>query len=148
MAGNQSTALEVEPRQPSDGGVELGGVANVVAVREVEDVNLGTIEAAAGGTVILSDVPINNAGGTIEAIGSGAVVQLFDADIQGGTLTTSGPGSSGSSIDIEPETINAPVEPEAQDIMYGRYHSRLVKIEFRLRSQELMVIILAPARRP
>ena len=84
---------------------DCGGFLEIFSGGPVEDVNLGTIKAAAGGTVILSDVPINNAGGTIEAIGSGAVVQLFDADIQGGTLHTSGPGSSGSSIVVEPETI-------------------------------------------
>src|SRR5207248_3439916 len=36
---------DVEPLEAADGGVELRGVANVVAVRQVEDVNLRAVGA-------------------------------------------------------------------------------------------------------
>jgi hypothetical protein len=50
--------------------------------------NLGLMEATNGGTLVI-DSTINNAGGTISASGSGAVVQLSGSTINGGTLATS-----------------------------------------------------------
>ncbi len=64
-------------------------------------VNQGKLEATStallNGGLVLSSTNINNAGGTIQAVGSGganafAHVDLANAAIQGGTLTSSGGG--------------------------------------------------------
>ena len=58
--------------------------------------NAGVIEAGAGGTIIIDGFEGGNAlfngGGTIEAIGAGAKVELAGVDIMGGTLATSSDG--------------------------------------------------------
>jgi len=55
--------------------------------------NAGTMEstgtAAFNGGLVLDNTTINNAGGTIRAVGAQAHVNLSSAGIQGGTLTTS-----------------------------------------------------------
>ena len=57
--------------------------------------NTGFIRASVGGgddgsagTVYFTDSTVNNAGGTISAVGAGAIVQLADTTIKGGTLFT------------------------------------------------------------
>ena len=52
----------------------------------------GVIEALRGGTVHIDTSTVFNDGGTIEAIGCGAVVDLFGTDIYGGTLASSDGG--------------------------------------------------------
>jgi hypothetical protein len=55
--------------------------------------NSGTMEATvAGGGLVISNTAVLNAGGTIAAVGSGVSVSLNGADIEGGTLTSSGGG--------------------------------------------------------
>jgi hypothetical protein len=52
----------------------------------------GVIEALRGGTVAIDSSTVFNNNGTIEAVGCGAVVSLFGADIYGGTLASSDGG--------------------------------------------------------
>ena len=52
----------------------------------------GVIEALRGGTVHIDTSTVFNNGGLIEAIGCGAVVDLFGTDIYGGTLASSDGG--------------------------------------------------------
>jgi fibronectin-binding autotransporter adhesin len=52
----------------------------------------GVIEALRGGTVDIDTSTVFNDNGTIEAIGCGAVVNLFGTDIYGGTLASSDGG--------------------------------------------------------
>ena len=52
----------------------------------------GVIEALRGGTVHIDTSTVFNDDGTIEAIGCGAVVDLFGTDIYGGTLASSDGG--------------------------------------------------------
>ena len=52
----------------------------------------GVIEALRGGTVHIDTSTVFNNGGIIEAIGCGAVVDLFGTDIYGGTLASSDGG--------------------------------------------------------
>jgi hypothetical protein len=59
--------------------------------------NTGVFLALAGGTIDIENSTIHNAAGTIAAIG---IVNLSDSTVVGGTLSTSGPGSSGSNIDV------------------------------------------------
>ncbi len=56
--------------------------------------NLGTFEAGSDGKFEIVDSTIDNAGGNVEAIGSGALVQLSDSIIEGGTVATGDPSSS------------------------------------------------------
>ncbi|HEX3503105.1 MAG TPA: FecR domain-containing protein [Xanthobacteraceae bacterium] len=61
--------------------------------------NSGLIEAANGGHVAFFDVQIENAGGTIEAIGASfmnSTISLSGSDIVGGTLKTGDPMSGAS----------------------------------------------------
>jgi hypothetical protein len=63
--------------------------------------NTGTLEATAGGTLAILST-INNAGGTIESVGAGSVVNLSGGVINGGTLTTTSGGamySGGGTLD-------------------------------------------------
>ena len=78
--------------------------------------NSGTLEATLGGDLnILS--PVNNVGGTIEAIGAGSIVFL-QSSVTGGSLITSGGGaiqtSGGSSVldglGLHPVTNGAPIQ--------------------------------------
>ena len=73
----------------ADGGtlninVDVTGEDDSAGVR-----NSGTIEAIDCGVVNIGAVVINDVGGTIEASGHDAVVDLFGATINGGTLETS-----------------------------------------------------------
>ena len=74
--------------------------------------NTGTLEATAGGTLILDDA-INNTGGTILATGTGSTVELSSVSITGGTLTSSSGGvfesvlTSGSTPSLTNVTISA-----------------------------------------
>ncbi len=52
----------------------------------------GVIEALRGGTVDIDTSTVFNNNGTIEAIGCGAVVNLFGTDVYGGTLASSDGG--------------------------------------------------------
>jgi hypothetical protein len=52
--------------------------------------NLGTLRSGNGGTLVITDLPLNNAGGTIAALDGGTT--RFTNTIQGGTLSTSGSG--------------------------------------------------------
>ena len=62
--------------------------------------NTGTLEATAGSTLSLYGDTYTNTGGTIQAVGSGSVVNLqHGVTIKGGTLTTTGNGVI--------ETVNA-----------------------------------------
>ena len=70
---NQTTALVV------------GTGANIIT-------NAGTMEGTGTGGLVLSSTTFNNAGGTIEAVGAGALVDLQSVYIEGGILTTSGGG--------------------------------------------------------
>src|SRR5580658_602797 len=55
--------------------------------------NTGIIEATGGGTLILSPTnPLDNQNGVVRATGAGSTVEIADATIQGGTLTTSNGG--------------------------------------------------------
>ncbi len=81
---NQSTALTINPN---------GGTTNTK-----------TLEATAGGTLVLATYAINNAGGTILAAGAGSSVQLNDVSITGGTLTSSLGG-----VIVSANTWNTPV---------------------------------------
>src|SRR5262249_15328728 len=52
--------------------------------------NLGTLRSSNGGTLAITDLPLNNVGGTIAALNGGTT--RFTNTIQGGTLSTSGSG--------------------------------------------------------
>ncbi len=72
----------------------------------------GTLEASDGGILDIAESTINNGGGTIEVDGSTSAVQFVNgADIEGGTLTTTGGGSlgvpNGSSITLDGTTQGA-----------------------------------------
>lgn len=54
-------------------------------------VNRGTFRATGGGMLLLAEGTFDNAGGTIEAL-DGSNVELYNAVIQGGLLTTAGSG--------------------------------------------------------
>ena len=54
--------------------------------------NTGTLEATAGGNLILDGDTYTNTGGAILASGTGSVVTLENATINGGTLNTAGGG--------------------------------------------------------
>jgi hypothetical protein len=54
--------------------------------------NTGTLEATAGGLLVLKNDTFNNAGGTIMASGASSDVELLNSTITGGTLSTSGGG--------------------------------------------------------
>jgi hypothetical protein len=54
--------------------------------------NAGTLEATAGGNLILQGDTYTNTGGTILASGTGSVVSLQSPTINGGTLNTAGGG--------------------------------------------------------
>src|ERR1700727_3398116 len=66
---NQSTALTVRTD------------ANIIT-------NAGTMEGTSTGGLVLWNTAVNNAGGTIEALGASAHVDLLSAYIEGGILTT------------------------------------------------------------
>jgi hypothetical protein len=55
-------------------------------------VNAGTVEATAAGGLQIQNTAVNNAGGTIQALGATAHVDLNGAVIEGGRLFTSGGG--------------------------------------------------------
>ncbi|MBS0643701.1 MAG: hypothetical protein JSS43_27890 [Proteobacteria bacterium] len=55
--------------------------------------NAGIMQATGTGGLVLSSSVIDNAGGTIQALGAGAHVDLSSAWVEGGTLTTSGVGA-------------------------------------------------------
>jgi fibronectin-binding autotransporter adhesin len=69
---NQTSALTINPN---------GGTTNTK-----------TLEATAGGTLVLATYAVNNTGGTILATGTGSSVQLNDVSITSGTLTSSSGG--------------------------------------------------------
>jgi hypothetical protein len=52
--------------------------------------NLGTLRSSNGGTLAITDLPLNNVGGTIASLTGGTT--RFTNAIQGGTLSTSGSG--------------------------------------------------------
>jgi fibronectin-binding autotransporter adhesin len=53
----------------------------------------GVIEATGGGTLVVAPTnPLDNQGGVLKATGAGSTVEISDATIQGGTLTTSNGG--------------------------------------------------------
>src|SRR5262249_18575863 len=52
--------------------------------------NLGPLRSSNGGTLAITDLPLNNVGGTIAALNGGTT--RFTNTIQGGTLSTSGSG--------------------------------------------------------
>ena len=54
--------------------------------------NTGTLEATAGGNLVLQGDTYTNTGGTILASGTGSVVTLLNPTIKGGTLSTSNGG--------------------------------------------------------
>jgi hypothetical protein len=58
----------------------------------VTNKDAAVIEAGAGGTIIIDAVKVANDGGTIEALGSNAVVDLNGTTIDGGTLETDSSG--------------------------------------------------------
>ena len=111
LVNGSAGLIEAKPLLATDSGILVIDTGNTVS-------NSGVLEAAAGGTLQIDDPvnnlgtiladggtvnisnTINNAGGTIEAIGANALVELADATIQGGTLTTSGSGASGSNINV------------------------------------------------
>jgi hypothetical protein len=58
----------------------------------VTNKDAAVIEAGAGGTIVIDAVTVANDGGTIEALGSNAAVNLNGTTIEGGTLTTDSAG--------------------------------------------------------
>lgn len=54
--------------------------------------NTGTLEATVGATLTLLDYTFTNTGGKIQAVGANSVVDIQNATINGGTVTTSGGG--------------------------------------------------------
>ena len=66
--------------------LNLNGSGNVI--------NSGLLEATNNGILVISNT-VNNKAGNITANGSAAVVQLVEADIQGGTLNTVNGGTMG-----------------------------------------------------
>jgi fibronectin-binding autotransporter adhesin len=81
---NQTTALTINPN---------GGTTNTK-----------TLEATAGGTLVLATYAVNNAGGTILATGTGSSVQLNNVSITSGTLSSSLGG-----VIVSANTWNTPV---------------------------------------
>jgi hypothetical protein len=80
ILANQSTPLIID----------MTNAANVLDSANGGLINTGTLRAD-GGTLILNDTIVHNAGGTVEAL-NGSVVQLQGYGISGGTLNTSGSG--------------------------------------------------------
>jgi filamentous hemagglutinin len=77
-------------------------------ILEIEDAhnltNSGLMEATNSGNLLLYANTINNAGGNITANGSGAIVDIMDTTIQGGTLNTLNGGTMVSATDGYGET--------------------------------------------
>ncbi len=63
--------------------------------------NTGTLEASAGGNLILDADTYTNTGGTILASGAGSVVTLLNPTVNGGTLNTASGGLIQASGDPE-----------------------------------------------
>ena len=87
-------------------GIINANQATALTVRTDADIitNAGTMEGTSTGGLVLWNTAFNNAGGTIQAVGAGAHVDLQTAYIEGGTLTTSGGGviktvDTGSTLD-------------------------------------------------
>ena len=72
-------------------GADTGGS---ITFAESSVINPGTIAAGAGGLVNIDNGTVENIGGTISAFGAASLVQLSDATIVGGVLST-GPVLSG-----------------------------------------------------
>jgi FecR protein len=70
------------------GGIEADGRGATVDFEHSYVRNFGTIEAASGGTVSVECSAIDNCGGTIEAVGRDATINLDHAVIVGGTVET------------------------------------------------------------
>jgi YVTN family beta-propeller protein len=94
---NQGT---IDANSPAEGTLTLnpGGFTNQ-----------GLLEAAAGGTLVLSNSTIANGAGTIEVSGASSAVQFVNgATIQGGTMTTANGGMltipSGNGITLDGST--------------------------------------------
>jgi len=63
-----------------------------LAVQPAAMTNTGTMQAASGGTLdLIGQITFNNTGGTIQALDKSTV--LFQTNISGGTITTSGSGA-------------------------------------------------------
>ena len=117
------STLDLESATISGGNVNVAGLRNSTGTSFITDAtitdtgrleatggtltvdpsnvtNTGTIEATGGGTLVLSDTTVTNAGGTIEAFGTRASVQLSDATITGGTLETGANSNADGVIEV------------------------------------------------
>ncbi len=74
----------VDANQPTQMKVDLRGAVD-------NNINDGTMQASGVGTLLFSGTGINNTGGVIQAL-DGAVTNLSNSHIRGGTLTTEGSG--------------------------------------------------------
>jgi len=71
--------------------------------------NTGTLEATAGGALLLTGGTFNNTGGLIQAAGANSVVDFNGATITGGTLTTQSGGTiQNSGVATLDGTTNSP----------------------------------------
>ena len=105
--GNAATDTLVNVDNTISGAGAIGGGANMFLVNQTKGVinanqsvaltvrtdgniitNAGTMEGTSTGGLVLWNTAFNNAGGTIEALGAGAHVDLLSAYIEGGILTT------------------------------------------------------------
>jgi hypothetical protein len=75
-----------------DGGTII--FSDVAVNNAVTNQPTGNIEAGVGGTIVFENSTIANAGANVSASGTGAVVQLSDSIIQSGTLSTGDPASN------------------------------------------------------
>lgn len=83
--------------------------AATLAVQPAAMTNTSTMQAASGGTLdLIGQITFNNTGGTIQALDKSTV--LFETNISGGTITTSGSGAL---------TIGAPGGPVFTNITNG-----------------------------
>ncbi|MGO9127974.1 MAG: beta strand repeat-containing protein, partial [Terriglobales bacterium] len=94
-----------------EGGVINANAASTIGpllINTTSLTNQGLLEATAGGTLQLENT-YNNAGGRILASGSGSSVQLINATIHGGTLTSANSGALGV-----PANVNATLDGSSQ----------------------------------
>ena len=86
---------------------QAGGIINANAstgplvLNTASMTNQGLLEATGGGSLQLSNT-YYNAGGRMLASGTGSTVQFISADIQGGTLTSTGGGVLGAAANTTP----------------------------------------------
>jgi hypothetical protein len=104
-AGQIGTSATMSLVNQAKGVINANQTASLTLRTDANTIfNAGTMEGTGTGGLVIWNTAVNNAGGTIAALGAGAHVDLQSASIQGGTLTTATGGvirtvDTGSTLD-------------------------------------------------